>query len=102
MLGVKIFWATYRCKIHSHVRWTYIKKFDSMMSGHSFVDADGTKRYQTLSGGIMIAHHLTSLSDVFKLARKAEKEAKLVKNKNALAIILSKRSGTLEKNSDFK
>jgi CRISPR-associated protein Cmr2 len=48
----------------------------------------------TLSVGIGVAHHLESLSDALQLARKAEKSAKSVDGKNALAVIVSKRSGT--------
>jgi len=49
----------------------------------------------TLSIGIVIAHHLDPLSDVLKLARDAEHQAKdEVNGKNGLAITLSKRSGT--------
>jgi CRISPR-associated protein Cmr2 len=48
----------------------------------------------TLSVGIAVAHHLESLSDALHLARAAEKAAKEVKGKNALAVIVSKRSGT--------
>lgn len=47
----------------------------------------------TLSGGLVIAHHLTPLSEVLKLARAAEKEAKGVPGKNGLCIVLNKRSG---------
>ena len=47
----------------------------------------------SLSFGVVIAHHLEPLSDVLALARGAEKAAKDHKGKNALAIILSKRSG---------
>ncbi|MGO0122925.1 type III-B CRISPR-associated protein Cas10/Cmr2 [Desulfothermobacter acidiphilus] len=47
----------------------------------------------SLSMGIVIAHHLTPLSDVLELARKAEKAAKELEGKNALAVLLSKRSG---------
>ncbi len=48
----------------------------------------------TLSVGIAIVHHLDPLSDSLDLARKAEKAAKSIPNKNALAITVSKRSGT--------
>jgi CRISPR-associated protein Cmr2 len=48
----------------------------------------------TLSVGIGVAHHLESLSDALQLARTAEKTAKKVSGKNALAVIVSKRSGT--------
>jgi CRISPR-associated protein Cmr2 len=47
----------------------------------------------TLSTGIVIAHHLESLSDTLNLARQAEKAAKTVVGKHGLAITLSKRSG---------
>jgi CRISPR-associated protein Cmr2 len=47
----------------------------------------------TLSAGVAIAHHIEPLSDALQLVRDAEKDAKKVKGKNALAVILSKRSG---------
>jgi CRISPR-associated protein Cmr2 len=47
----------------------------------------------TLSVGIAIVHHLEPLSDALALARAAERTAKAVKDKNALALTLSKRSG---------
>lgn len=47
----------------------------------------------TLSIGIGIAHHLDPLSDALNLARNAEKAAKSIDGKDALALIVSKRSG---------
>lgn len=47
----------------------------------------------TFSAGIAIFHHLEPLEDALAAARKAEKEAKSIKDKNALAVIESKRSG---------
>ncbi len=47
----------------------------------------------TLSVGIAIVHHLDPLSDSLNLARAAEKSAKSVAGKNALAVTVSKRSG---------
>ncbi|MFY9226803.1 MAG: type III-B CRISPR-associated protein Cas10/Cmr2 [Blastocatellia bacterium] len=47
----------------------------------------------TLSVGIAIVHHLDPLSDSLELVRKAEKAAKSVAGKNALAVTVSKRSG---------
>ncbi|WP_420632383.1 type III-B CRISPR-associated protein Cas10/Cmr2 [Candidatus Leptofilum sp.] len=47
----------------------------------------------TFSAGIAIAHHLEPLEDALELARNAEKKAKDVPDKNALAISLDKRSG---------
>lgn len=45
----------------------------------------------SLSVGIAICHHLEPLSDALDLARAAEKAAKKITGKNALAITLSKR-----------
>ncbi|PKN90897.1 MAG: type III-B CRISPR-associated protein Cas10/Cmr2 [Chloroflexi bacterium HGW-Chloroflexi-6] len=48
----------------------------------------------TLSAGLVIAHHLTPLSEVLEMLRAAEKIAKnKVAGKNGLAITLDKRSG---------
>ncbi|OLE54341.1 MAG: type III-B CRISPR-associated protein Cas10/Cmr2 [Acidobacteria bacterium 13_1_20CM_3_53_8] len=59
-----------------------------------FALKDNGKDYQpTLSVGVVIAHHLEPLQDALTLVRKAEKTAKTVEGKEALAIILSKRSG---------
>jgi CRISPR-associated protein Cmr2 len=53
-----------------------------------------TEGYEvTFSVGIAIGHHLEPLEDALELVRKAEKEAKSVPGKNALAIIEAKRSG---------
>lgn len=57
-----------------------------------FVDSEGNP--STLSVGIAIYHHTQPLQDALMTMRNAEKEAKSVKGKNALAIILSKRSGS--------
>lgn len=46
----------------------------------------------TLSVGLVIAHHLNPLSDTLELSAQAEKAAK--KTRNALAVLISKRSGT--------
>lgn len=51
------------------------------------------KIFPTLSIGIAIVHHLDPLSDALQLVRSAEKEAKSLPRKNALAITISKRSG---------
>jgi CRISPR-associated protein Cmr2 len=59
--------------------------------GSQFADKDG--KSPTLSMGIAIAHHLDPLSDALDQARRAEKLAKAVDGKDALAIIVSKRSG---------
>jgi len=47
----------------------------------------------TLSGGLVIAHHLEPLSEVLLLARAGEKRAKDVDGKNGLCMVYSKRSG---------
>ncbi|MHB8597017.1 MAG: type III-B CRISPR-associated protein Cas10/Cmr2 [Ktedonobacteraceae bacterium] len=57
----------------------------------SFKNADGIS--PTLSVGIAIVHHLHPLSDALNIARAAEKTAKTIEGKNALAITVRKRSG---------
>jgi CRISPR-associated protein Cmr2 len=47
----------------------------------------------TLSVGIAVAHHIEPLQDALDLARQAEKAAKSVEGKDALAVIVDKRSG---------
>lgn len=47
----------------------------------------------SLSVGIAIAHHIEPLADTLQLAGEAERLAKSLPGKNALAITLSKRSG---------
>jgi len=47
----------------------------------------------TLSVGIAVVHHLHSLSSALDIARAAEKTAKNIPGKNALAITIRKRSG---------
>ncbi len=54
---------------------------------------DGKETSPTLSVAIVVAHHLDPLSDALTLARAAEKGAKSVPGKNALAVTVSKRSG---------
>ncbi len=47
----------------------------------------------TLSVGIAVVHHTEPLQESLSTMRRAEREAKTVDGKNALAIVLSKRSG---------
>jgi CRISPR-associated protein Cmr2 len=56
-----------------------------------FADKDGNE--PTLSVGVAMCHQIEPLSDALNLARTAEKAAKAIDGKNALAITLSKRSG---------
>jgi len=67
-------------------------KFSEYMGGFSY-QSNGASHAPTLSGALVIAHHLTPLSDVLDTARKAEKTAKGIPGKNALVIVSSKRSG---------
>jgi CRISPR-associated protein Cmr2 len=68
-------------------------EFSNHMNGFSFPE-NGKHRSPTLSGALVIAHHLTPLSEVLETARRAEQEAKNISSsKNMLAIILGKRSG---------
>ncbi len=55
--------------------------------------ADQDDHPPTLSVGVAIVHHLDSLREARELAQEAERRAKRVAGKNALAIIVSKRSG---------
>lgn len=57
------------------------------------IEEDGKINYPTLSAGIAVSHHLEPLQDALNLARQAEKTAKEVPGKNALAVIVDKRSG---------
>jgi len=50
----------------------------------------------TASMGVVIAHHNSNLSQVLDEARKCEKEAKKIKDKNAFCIALAKRAGSTE------
>jgi CRISPR-associated protein Cmr2 len=54
---------------------------------------DGEKS-PTLSVGIAVVHHLEPLEDALELVRRAERAAKSVDGKNAIAVIVDKRSGT--------
>ncbi|MEP7009307.1 MAG: type III-B CRISPR-associated protein Cas10/Cmr2 [Acidobacteriota bacterium] len=56
-----------------------------------FPDEDDVK--PTLSVGLGIAHFMAPLSRTLELARSAEKDAKAVPGKNALALRIDKRSG---------
>ncbi|HOV79306.1 MAG TPA: type III-B CRISPR-associated protein Cas10/Cmr2 [Bacillota bacterium] len=69
------------------------KTFRERLAGFKGEDG-GKETAPTLSVGIAVAHHLEPLSDVLELARRAEKAAKSVPGKDALAVTLSKRSGS--------
>lgn len=47
----------------------------------------------TMSAGVVITHHLEPLSDALRLVLEAERKAKALPGKNALAVTLSKRGG---------
>lgn len=66
--------------------------FREKMNAYSVVE-DGMTITPTLSVGVVIVHHIEPLANALDLARKAEKDAKGVKGKNGLAVILSKRGG---------
>ena len=74
-------------------------RFDDIV-GKNFKSAEGNIRFlseeklpATLSVGIAICHHLEPFNDGLALVRSAEKAAKQVDGKNALAIAIAKRSG---------
>lgn len=69
-------------------------KFKDDLKNFEFTDEKKNEKIKpTLSVGIAVCHHTEPLQDSLTTMRNAEKEAKKVKGKNALAIILSKRSG---------
>lgn len=76
------------------------KTFDGEIGMFSYTDREGNIRKPTLSGAIIIAHHLTPLSEIFKLARSAEREAKKVKDKNTLVVVHNTRSGSKRRVKD--
>jgi CRISPR-associated protein Cmr2 len=55
--------------------------------------SDEKEHTPTLSVGVAVMHHLSLLNEALETARRAEKQAKQVDGKNALAIIVNKRSG---------
>jgi CRISPR-associated protein Cmr2 len=57
------------------------------------IEENGKIYYPTLSAGIAVAHHLEPLQDALTSAHQAEKKAKGIPGKNALAVIVDKRSG---------
>lgn len=57
-------------------------------------DGEGNPiRPPTFSAGVAIVHHREPLEDALELARRAEKRAKAITGKNALAVALDKRGG---------
>ncbi len=58
----------------------------------NFKDEDG--KSPTLSVGVAVIHHLQPLREALEIARDAEKSAKHVDGKNAMAITINKRSGS--------
>ncbi len=81
-----------KCAIEIH------SAFDNKIAEFKKHNAEGIhwKQDPTISAGLVVAHHLEPLTNVFKLAEEAEKAAKQYNNqsKNALAITISKRSGS--------
>lgn len=73
-----------------HTALTCVKTLDAEFS-KAMQEFGAEDNAPTLSVGFAIAHHLTPLSDVLEQARRAEKSAKRVKDKNGLAISLGKR-----------
>jgi CRISPR-associated protein Cmr2 len=71
---------------------TFSKRFRDEFT-KEFADKLKENERPSLSVGIAIVHHLTMLHEALNLGRDAEKLAKGVKGKNALAITANKRSG---------
>lgn len=68
------------------------KDFKEKLEKFDFEEKGETKS-PTLSVGIAVVHHLEPLEDALELVRRAEKAAKSVDGKNALAVVIDKRSG---------
>ena len=68
------------------------KDFESKLKTFGFKEK-GKDISPTLSVGIAVVHHLEPLEDALELVRSAEKAAKSVVGKNALAVVVDKRSG---------
>ena len=68
--------------------------FYKQMQGFTYTD-EKTKaeKSPTLSAGLAISHHIEPMSDALNLARNAEKKAKAIEGKNALAITVATRGG---------
>lgn len=69
----------------SKLSWTFQNTLKN------FQDKRG--RTPTLSVGVAVIHHLEPLRNAREIAHRAERQAKHVDGKNALSIIISKRSG---------
>ncbi|OQX65130.1 MAG: type III-B CRISPR-associated protein Cas10/Cmr2 [Anaerolinea sp. 4484_236] len=69
------------------------ERFQEQMGKFKGKDKNGKEVSPSLSAGIVIAHHLTPLADVLAMSKNAERKGKDIKGKNALVIVLSKRSG---------
>lgn len=67
--------------------------FKKALSNFHYDDGQDAKHPPTLSVGLAVSHHIEPLSDALALARSAEKWAKQLSGKNALAVTVSKRSG---------
>lgn len=67
--------------------------FADQLKPFMVTDKQGRTVQPTLSVGIAVVHHLLPLTDALEIARRAEKLAKGVPGKNALAVITSRRSG---------
>lgn len=64
--------------------------FQNAMKGY---DHPNTGSPPTLSGGLVLAHHLTPLDDVLAVAREAEAFAKERKGKHGLSMVMLRRGG---------
>ncbi|MGI8588298.1 MAG: type III-B CRISPR-associated protein Cas10/Cmr2 [Chloroflexia bacterium] len=70
------------------------RAFEGKLADFKYKSDKNEEKAPTLSVGVAVVHHLEPLSDALELAREAEREAKRVPGKAALAVIVSKRSGS--------
>jgi CRISPR-associated protein Cmr2 len=77
-----------------HIVLEALEELDETFQDHmqAFLHPD-TGGPPTLSGGLVIAHHLTPLEDVLQRAREAERQAKDRDGKHGLTVALLRRSG---------
>ena len=77
-----------------HTMLEALEELDKTVKGamEGFIHPD-TNEAPTLSGGLVIAHHLTYLEDVLTMAREAEAYAKEKEGKHGLTMVLLRRGG---------
>jgi len=76
-----------------HTLMDALEELKQAFQEHMVSFSDESGRTPTLSGGVVIAHHLTPIEDVIHMAREAEQQAKALPEKHGLGLVLLRRSG---------